>query len=94
MKNKGDKFVCHNGPLLAMKIKDRKEVKLLSTKHSSKEVSTGMHIINYKYKNIINKLYSFLTYIITTRSHVCRESSGRNLSRFIIGTIHSYIIHI
>ena len=38
---KGDKFVMSHGPMMAMKIKDRKDVKMLSTVHSSTDVNTG-----------------------------------------------------
>ena len=41
LKLKGDKVVMHNGPLMAMKFKDRKDVKVLSTVHSSTMVGTG-----------------------------------------------------
>jgi hypothetical protein len=41
VKEKGDKVVVHKGVLMAMKLKDRKEVKVLSTIHSSNEIPTG-----------------------------------------------------
>ena len=42
---RGDKIVMSNGPLMVMKIKDRKDVKMLSTVHKSSEVSTGKQVI-------------------------------------------------
>ena len=41
LSNKGDKIVMSNGPMMAMKIKDRKDVKMLSTVHSSTDVDTA-----------------------------------------------------
>jgi hypothetical protein len=41
LKNKGDSVVMHNGPLMAMKLRDRKDVKILSTTHSSSVIPTG-----------------------------------------------------
>ena len=41
LSQKGDKFVMSNGPMMAMKVKDRKDVKMLSTVHSSSSVDTG-----------------------------------------------------
>ncbi|CAH1242242.1 STAT5B [Branchiostoma lanceolatum] len=37
------KFCMANGPLLAMKYKDRRDVKMLTTAHSAKLVGTGKH---------------------------------------------------
>ena len=41
LSQKGDKFVMSNGPMMAMKIKDRKDIKMLSTVHSSTYVDTA-----------------------------------------------------
>ena len=41
LKNKGDKKVMNNGPLVAMKYKDRKDVVVLSSSFSTKDVDVG-----------------------------------------------------
>ena len=60
LKNKGDKILMKNGPLMVLRIKDRKQVTMLSTAHSAEMVETGR--INRHTKEAIEKPQCIIAY--------------------------------